>query len=159
MNRFIIVDGLPYLYANGKAYACRFDENGFTLGAEVEITSVPSETFSEISIVAKCAGNLDSISAHTPEVPQDNTPEGQEAEPEAEQEKEPEAEQQDNTPEAEQDNTPEGQEAEPEAEQELDFESMKLDELKQYAADNNISLNGARTKPTIIEAIKNASVE
>lgn len=61
MNKFIIVDGLPYLYANGKTYSVRWDEKGFTVGAEVELASVPSETFSELSILAKCAGNLDSI--------------------------------------------------------------------------------------------------
>ena len=61
MNRFIIVDGLPYLYANGKAYAVRWDEKGFTVGAEVEMASVPSVTYPELSIKAKCAGHLDSI--------------------------------------------------------------------------------------------------
>lgn len=61
MNRFIIVDGLPYLYADGKAFAVRWDEKGFTVGAEVELASVPAVTYSEISIMAKCAGNLNSI--------------------------------------------------------------------------------------------------
>ena len=61
MNRFIIVDGLPYLYADGKAYAVRWDEKGFTVGAEVKMASVPEVTYSELSIMAKCAGNLDSI--------------------------------------------------------------------------------------------------
>ena len=60
MNRFIIVNGLPFLYANGKAYRVRWDENGFTVGAEVELTSVPSVTYPELSIKAKCA-ILDSI--------------------------------------------------------------------------------------------------
>lgn len=63
MNRFIIVDGLPFLYAKGKAYAVRWNEDGFTVGAEVKLTSVPSVTYSETSIKAKCAGNLDSIGA------------------------------------------------------------------------------------------------
>lgn len=61
MNKFIIVDGLPYLYANGKTYSVRWDEKGFTVGTEVKLASVPSETFSELSILAKFAGNLDSI--------------------------------------------------------------------------------------------------
>lgn len=61
MNRFIIVDGLPYLYADGKAYSCRFDESGFTVGTEVEMASVPEATFTELSIMAQCAGHLDSI--------------------------------------------------------------------------------------------------
>lgn len=63
MNRFIIVDGLPYLYAHEKAYAVRWDEKGFTVGAEVKMASVPAVTYSELSIKAKCAGNLDSIGA------------------------------------------------------------------------------------------------
>lgn len=61
MNRFIIMNGLPYLYATGKAYAVRWDNAGFTVGAEVEITSVPTRTYSELSVTAKCTGNLDSI--------------------------------------------------------------------------------------------------
>lgn len=63
MNRFVIVDGLPYLFANGKTYAVRWDEAGFTVGAEVELASVPGRTYSELSIKAKCANNLDSIGA------------------------------------------------------------------------------------------------
>lgn len=62
MNRFVIVDGLPFLYANGKTYAVRWDEKGFTVGAEVKMASVPSVTFSELSVKAKCK-NLDSIGA------------------------------------------------------------------------------------------------
>lgn len=64
MNRFVIVDGLPYLYANGKTFAVRWDEKGFTVGAEVKLKSVPAVTYSDISIKAKCA-NLDSIGAET----------------------------------------------------------------------------------------------
>ena len=60
MNRFVIVDGLPYLYANGKTYAVRWNEKGFTVGAEVKLASVPTETFCELSIKAKCKV-LDSI--------------------------------------------------------------------------------------------------
>lgn len=63
MNRFIIVDGLPYLYADGKAYAVRWDDKGFTVGAEVKLASAPTVTYSEVSIKAKCAANLDSIGA------------------------------------------------------------------------------------------------
>ena len=61
MNRFVIVDGRPFLLAGGKTYAVRWDEKGFTVGAEVKLASVPTVTFSEISILAKCAGKLDSI--------------------------------------------------------------------------------------------------
>lgn len=63
MNEFIIVDGLPYLYADGKAYAVRWDEAGFTVGAEVKLASAPMVTYSELSVTAKCAGHLDSIGA------------------------------------------------------------------------------------------------
>lgn len=62
MNRFVIADGLPYLYANGKTYAVRWDDAGFTVGAEAKV-SVPSDpvTYSALSVLAKCAGRLDSI--------------------------------------------------------------------------------------------------
>ena len=60
MNRFVIIDGLPFLYANGKTYSVRWDDAGFTVGAEVEMTSVPDRTYSDLSIKAKCS-ILDSI--------------------------------------------------------------------------------------------------
>lgn len=62
MNRFVIVDGIPYLSSNGKTYAVRWDDNGFTVGAEVNLTSVPAVTHSELSVMAKCSC-LDSIRA------------------------------------------------------------------------------------------------
>ena len=143
MNRFIIINGLPYLYANGKAYSCRFDEKGFTLGAEVELTSVPNRTFSELSIKAKCAGHLDSI--------------GEQVDSDEEQ---PETPVQESVPEAEdvEQKTPGADEEQPETPVQ-DFESMKLEALKKYASDKGIALNGARTKPAIIDAIKAASAE
>lgn len=61
MNRFVIVNGLPYLFADGKTYSVRWDEMGFTVGAEVELASVPDRTYSELSVLAKCTGHLDSI--------------------------------------------------------------------------------------------------
>ena len=70
MNRFIIVDGLPYLYANGKAYAVRWDDAGFTVGAEVELKSAPAAIYNERSIKAKCAACLDSIRADQEEQPE-----------------------------------------------------------------------------------------
>lgn len=69
MNRFIIVDGLPYLYADGKVYAVRWDSKGFTVGAEVKMASVPAVTYNELSIKAKCANNLDSIGAEPKAAP------------------------------------------------------------------------------------------
>ena len=62
MNRFKIVDGLPYLFDKGKAYKVRWDSEGFTVGEEIELKSVPYETYSELSVKAKCA-ILDSIGA------------------------------------------------------------------------------------------------
>ena len=73
MNRFIIVDGLPYLYDDGKAFAVRWDEKGFTVGAEVKLASVPDVTCSELSVLAKCAGNLDSIGAEPAAEPKKTT--------------------------------------------------------------------------------------
>lgn len=148
MNRFIIVDGLPYLYANGKAYAVRWDEKGFTVGAEVKITSVPVVTYPELSIKAKCAGRLDSIGGTVKEASDDEQPET----PEAVEDMEPETQEQTTE-------TPEAVE-EPEAVEDMEFlEAMKLDALKEYASANNIALNGARTKSAIIAAIKTASAE
>lgn len=62
MNRFIIVDGLPYLYAEGKTYTVRWDSKGFTVGPKVKI-KIPKDTYSELSVKAKCKA-LNSISAH-----------------------------------------------------------------------------------------------
>ena len=62
MNRFIIVDGLPYLYTDNKAFAVRWDEKGFTVGDEVKLTAIPYPMYSELSIKAKCSV-LDSIGA------------------------------------------------------------------------------------------------
>ena len=125
MNRFIIDNGLPFLYANGKAYRVRWNEKGFTVGAEVELASVPSVTYSELSIKAKCGKNLDSIgnielATEQQEAPQDTVPDEEVTEQQ-------------------------------EAPQELD--NMTLAKLKEYANDMGIKLNGARTKAEIIKAI------
>lgn len=62
--RFVIVNGLPYLLADdGKVYSCKFEGTSFTLGAEVEMASVPAVTYSEVSVKAKCKDALDSINA------------------------------------------------------------------------------------------------
>lgn len=60
--RFVIVDGLPYLLHNGKTYAVRWDAEGFTVGAEVKLASVPAFTHGELAVKAKCPV-LDSIGA------------------------------------------------------------------------------------------------
>lgn len=54
MNRYIIVDGKPYLYHEGNAYGVRFDERGLTVAKEVKFSSVPAVTYSELSVRAKC---------------------------------------------------------------------------------------------------------
>ena len=70
MNRFVIVDGLPYLLANGKAYTVRFDAEGFTMGEVVNKTISPYPLFTATEILAKCAVP-DSIKAkHEPDEPQ-----------------------------------------------------------------------------------------
>lgn len=61
MNRFIIAHGLPYLFAEGKTYRCRWDKNGFTLGDEIKLESKDRRIYSELSVMAQCAGHLDSI--------------------------------------------------------------------------------------------------
>ena len=61
MNRFIIHNGLPYLYDEGNIYAVRWDEKGFTVGKKIKLKlSDKVTTYSELSILAKCK-NLDSI--------------------------------------------------------------------------------------------------
>ena len=130
MNRFIIVDGLPYLYADGKAFAVRWDEKGFTVGAEVELASVPAYTYSEISILAKCHECLNSIDPAAPE--------NQEEDPDAEGQKEQaEDEKEENT-------------------ESPSIEEMTVANLKAYAAENGIDLGTATRKAAIIEAIKAA---
>lgn len=65
MQEFIILDGLPYLLSDGKAYAVRWDDKGFTVGGVfregVALTDFPR--LSELSVKAKCQGRLDSIGA------------------------------------------------------------------------------------------------
>lgn len=61
MMRFVIADGLPYLLHNGKTYAFRVEETGYTVGAEVKLASVPTQTLSLLSLRAKYPHALDSI--------------------------------------------------------------------------------------------------
>lgn len=86
MMRFVIADGLPYLLHNGKTYAVRWDEKGFTVGAEVKLASVPAVTLSELSVKAKYPHALDSIG--TQEQPEQTE---QEEEPSQEQPEQTEA--------------------------------------------------------------------
>ena len=84
MNKFVIADGLPYLFANGKTFAVRWDSEGFTVGAEVKLASAPSLPMNELSVMAKCAV-LDSIS-----IQPEQQPEPEAAKSETEQQPEPE---------------------------------------------------------------------
>ena len=61
MMRFVIADGLPYLLHNGKTYAFRVEEKGYTVGAEVKLASVPTQTLSLLSLKAQYPHALDSI--------------------------------------------------------------------------------------------------
>ena len=137
MNRFIIVDGLPYLYADGKAYAVRWIDDVFTVGAEVELASVPAVTYSELSIKAKCHSCLNSIDLPAP-LEDDLQQDGQE-EPKQEGTQDENGQQ-------------DGQE---EPKQEA-LEDMTVAQLKEYAEEKGIDLNGATKKADIIEAIKAA---
>lgn len=134
MNRFIIMDGLPYLYADGHAYAVRWDDEGFTVGAEVAITSAPDVVYTELSIMAKCAADLDSIKA----------------EPVNEDDVEAEESTADETT------------AEPVNEDDVEMEKplseMSLAELKEYAKAHDVKLGSARTKEAIIDAIAEALI-
>lgn len=127
MNRFVIVDSLPYLLAHGKAYAVRWDDKGFTVGMEVELASIPSVTHSELAIKAKCAGRLNSIDVQTQEQ------EDQEPETAANDERE---------------------DQEPEAPAEIDLDGMTVKALKEYAAENGIDLGNATKKADILAVIK-----
>jgi len=150
MNRYVIVDGLPYLLANGKTYSVRWDEKGFTVGAEVMLASVPARTFSELSVRAKCAGHLDSILA--PEVTQEQA--DQDNQPEGTEDTDPV---QDNQPEGTEDTDP-VQDNQPEnvenIETDVNLDSMTVKELKAYAEAQGIALDGLTKKGDILNAIK-----
>nr|DAT75489.1 MAG TPA: dimeris T4 recombination endonuclease VII [Caudoviricetes sp.] len=123
---FIIMGGLPYLYADGKAYKCRFDDAGFTPSQEeVEITEEPTAVYSELEIKAQCQC-LDSIGGAA--VIQAEEPEEAHEDEAEEQAKQPE------------------EAADP-------LEEMTLDELKEHAKQHDIKLGSARTKADIIAKI------
>ena len=65
MNRFVIIDGLPFLYAENKIYAVRWNDEGFTVGDEVKKDFSPYPLYSDLEIKAKCSV-LDSIEASKP---------------------------------------------------------------------------------------------
>lgn len=66
MSKYVIVNGLPYLYAeNGKTYKVRQDEKGLTIGDEVKFDKMPKKTYTDLSIKAKYHGKFDSIAEAT----------------------------------------------------------------------------------------------
>lgn len=66
MNRFVIVDGFPYLFKDGKTYAVKWDDQGFTVGAAVKLPAVPNVLHTERAVLAKCASHLNSIDKGEP---------------------------------------------------------------------------------------------
>ena len=141
MNRFVIVGGLPYLFANGKTYAVRWDEQGFTVGMEVELASIPSSpvTYSELSILAKCAGRLNSIDVPEPvtdgQCEQKQTEENPELVPDDQGE-------------------PELPEETRDKEDVPDLNSMTVDQLKETAEKRGIDLGNAKKKAEILAVLK-----
>lgn len=128
MLRFIIMGGLPYLYADGKAYKCRFDDAGFTpTSDEMEIAEEPVSVYREIEIKARCAC-LDSIGGAADEQGEEETADEQVK-----------------------DNTPDDEAAKP-------LSEMTLEELKKYAKAHDIKLGNARTKDAIIKTIADALI-
>ena len=138
---FIIIDGLPYLYAEGKAFKCRFDEKGFTPSQEeVEITEEPAAVYSELEIKAQCQC-LDSIGGAAEEQAE-----------EPEEISEDAAEEQAEEPEEISEDAAEEQAEEPE-EAADPLAEMTLNELKEYAKQHDIELGSARNKADIIAKI------
>lgn len=55
MNRFVIIDGLPYLFSHGSIFTVCLNKIGFTVGEKVKTSKIPTVTYSELSVRAKCA--------------------------------------------------------------------------------------------------------
>lgn len=54
MNRFVIIDGLPYLLSHGNIFTVCLNKIGFTVGEKVKTPKIPTVTYSELSVRAKC---------------------------------------------------------------------------------------------------------
>ena len=54
MNRFVIIDGLPYLLSHGSIFTVCLNKIGFTVGEKVKTPKIPTVTYSELSVRAKC---------------------------------------------------------------------------------------------------------
>lgn len=55
MNRFVIIDGLPYLLSHESIFTVCLNKIGFTVGEKVKMPKIPTVTYSELSVRAKCA--------------------------------------------------------------------------------------------------------
>ena len=75
MNRFVIIDGLPYLFSHGSIFTVCLNKVGFTVGKKVKMPEIPTVTYSELSVRAKCTVHS-SIPA---EVEQSEQPETEQA--------------------------------------------------------------------------------
>lgn len=85
MNRFVIIDGLPYLFSHGSIFTVCLNKVGFTVGEKVKMPEIPTVTYSELSVRAKCE-TLSSIPAEVEqEVEQPEQPEAEKTEIESEQ--------------------------------------------------------------------------
>ena len=87
MVRFYIIDGLPYLIGcNGDTFTVRLNDDGYTVGEKVTLPEIPTVTYSELSVRAKCEV-CDSIKAVADKQP---APEQTQPEPVADKQPAPE---------------------------------------------------------------------
>lgn len=152
MNRYVLVDGKPYLWADGRAYAVRRNKDGFKVGNAVELPEIPTRTYSELSINAKFSDGFDSIGEETVDTPDEA-----------------------DTFEAVPDNVigVAGVAGDADADDIVIVrdgpdlvipdeaavfapDEMTVAELKEYAKEHSFDLGGARTRAEIIEAINKA---
>lgn len=158
MNKYVIVDGKPYLFADGRAYSVRRNEEGFTVGKAVELTEIPTRTYSELSINAKFPSGFDSIGVDNENTP-DETDEADAFEAVSEEAIDgvggltADADDivlvRDGKDIVIPDETDETDEADA-------LDKLSVAELREYAKEHGYGLKGARTKPEILEAIHNA---
>lgn len=83
MVRFYIIDGLPYLIGcNGDTFTVRLNDDGYTVGEKVTLPEIPTVTYSELSVRAKCEV-CDSIKAPAKKEPvADKQPAPEQTQPE-----------------------------------------------------------------------------
>lgn len=150
MNKYVLVDGKPYLFADGRAYGVRKNKDGFTVGKAVELPEIPTRTYSELSINAKFQNGYDTIEDT------DDTPEEAEAFEAVSEEALDEA----MGLTADADDiviVRDGKDiVVPDEGPVFEPDGMTVAELREYAKDHGIELNGARVRAEIIEAIDKA---